>query len=227
MKLLLVEDEPKMARMLQRGLGEEGHQVDVCEKGEEAFTQGTEVTYDVIVLDWSLPDTDGVSILRRWRESGVSTPVLMLTARGSVGEKVTGLKAGADDYLVKPFDFEELLARLLALSRRALGGAGTPHLKSVSLDAKKRVLRCEGREAELTGREFALAQELFTHPNEVLSRSRLLSAVWGTSFDGSPNVVDVYVGYLRAKLEGVGAKDVELSAVRGVGYRLAAKEAAR
>jgi DNA-binding response OmpR family regulator len=223
-KLLLVEDEPKMARMLQRGLGEEGHQVDVCDKGEDAFVQGTQVGYDVILLDWSLPDTDGVSILRRWREAGVATPVLMLTARGSVGEKVTGLKAGADDYLVKPFDFEELLARLLALERRAAGSAASPHLGGVTLDPKKRVLRCEGREAELTGREYSLAQELFSHPNEVLPRSRLLSAVWGTAFDGSPNVVDVYVGYLRAKLEGVGAKDVELQAVRGVGYRLGGKE---
>ena len=115
MKLLLVEDEPKMARMLHRGLTEEGHQVDLCARGEDAFEQGRAVAYDVVLLDWSLPDVDGVTVLRRWREAGVQVPVLMLTARGATGEKVTGLRAGADDYLVKPFDFEELLARLEAL----------------------------------------------------------------------------------------------------------------
>ena len=225
MKLLLVEDEPKMARMLQRGLAEEGHTVDVCGTGEDAFGRALDVAYDVVMLDWSLPDTDGVSVLQRWRARGLVTPVLMLTARGTTGEKVTGFKAGADDYLVKPFDFEELLARLTALARRSGGSHGSPHFKGVELDTKRRVFRHGDKEAELTAREFALAQEFFTHPNDVLSRSRLLSAVWGTDFEGSPNVVDVYVGYLRAKLEGVGCTDVELSAVRGIGYRLAAKDA--
>ena len=224
MKLLLVEDEPKMARMLQRGLSEEGHSVDVCATGEEAFTQANAVTYDVVVLDWSLPDTDGVTILRRWRDGGVTTPVLMLTARGSTGEKVTGLKAGADDYLVKPFDFEELLARLAALARRGSGTHGAPKFKGVELDTRRRLFKCGEKEAELTAREFTLAQEFFTHANEVLSRSRLLSAVWGTDFDGSPNVVDVYVGYLRAKLEGVGATGVEIASVRSIGYRLTGKD---
>ena len=112
MRLLVVEDEPKMARMLQRGLSEEGHQVDVCVSGEAARQQAFDVPYDVVVLDWGLPDVDGVSVLRDWRTRGLQTPVLLLTARGSTGEKVTGLRAGADDYLVKPFDFDELLARL-------------------------------------------------------------------------------------------------------------------
>ncbi|MBL8922382.1 MAG: response regulator transcription factor [Myxococcaceae bacterium] len=220
MKLLLVEDEAQMARLLQRGLTEEGHQVDVCARGEDALRQAADVTYDVILLDWSLPDVDGVSVLRRWRETGLSTPVLMLTARGSTGEKVTGLRAGADDYLVKPFDFEELLARLEALARRGAGAAGAPQVGSVSIDLKRRALVRGDREAELTAREYALATELWTHAGDVLSRSRLLSSVWGSDFDGLPNVVDVYVGYLRAKLTDLGADDVEIAAVRGIGYRL-------
>lgn len=219
-KLLLVEDEAQMARLLQRGLSEEGHQVDVCARGEDALTQAANVSYDAIVLDWSLPDLDGVSVLRQWRESGLSTPVLMLTARGSTGEKVTGLRAGADDYLVKPFDFEELLARLEALARRGAGTNASAQLGSVSLDAKRRCLARSGTEVTLTAREFALANELWSHAGDVLSRSRLLSSVWGTDFDGLPNVVDVYVGYLRAKLTELGAEDIEIAAVRGIGYRL-------
>jgi DNA-binding response OmpR family regulator len=219
-KLLLVEDEAQMARLLQRGLSEEGHQVDVCARGGSALEQAAQVAYDVILLDWSLPDLDGVSVLRQWRESGLSTPVLMLTARGSTGEKVTGLRAGADDYLVKPFDFDELLARLEALARRGAGSGLTAQVGSVMLDPRRRALVAGEREVALTAREFALASELWTHAGDVLSRSRLLSAVWGTDFDGLPNVVDVYVGYLRAKLEELSATDVEIAAVRGIGYRL-------
>ncbi len=118
MKLLLVEDEPKMARMLQRGLAEEGHEVDVCGTGEEAFVRGRSVPYDVVVLDWALPDTEGVTIVRRWRDTGLHVPVLMLTARGTLTDKLTARQAGADDYLVKPFDFDDLLARLERLARR-------------------------------------------------------------------------------------------------------------
>jgi DNA-binding response OmpR family regulator len=219
LKLLLVEDEPKMSRMLQRGLSEEGHQVDACVDGEAALSQAQEVAYDVVLLDWSLPGLDGVSVLRRWRAAGLTTPVLMLTARGSTGEKVTGLKAGADDYLVKPFDFDELLARLEALGRRGGREASQGSLGAVTLDARRRCLRAGGREVELTAREFSLAAEFFSHGGDVLGRARLLSAVWGTDFDGSPNVVDVYVGYLRTKLDSLGA-DVELLTVRGIGYRL-------
>ncbi|MBE2250285.1 MAG: response regulator transcription factor [Myxococcus sp.] len=220
MKLLLVEDEAQMASLLQRGLSEEGHQVDVCARGHDALTQAANVSYDAILLDWSLPDLDGVSVLRRWRESGLSTPVLMLTARGSTGEKVTGLRAGADDYLVKPFDFDELLARLEALARRGARATQTAQVGSVTLDVRRRALVREGAEVSLTAREFALASELFAHSGDVLSRSRLLSAVWGTDFDGLPNVVDVYVGYLRAKLAELRVADVEIAAVRGIGYRL-------
>lgn len=224
MRILIVEDEPKMARMLQRGLGEEGHQVDVCNNGADAEKQLRAVSYDVAVLDWGLPDADGVSILRKLRDARLNTPVLMLTARGTTGEKVTALRAGADDYLVKPFDFEELLARLEALSRR--GGARVPNtrFRSAELDVARRVLSGPAGEKELTAREFALALELFSHAGDVLTRSRLLHAVWGTDFDRTYNVVDVYVGYLRTKLSEVGVLDAEISAVRGMGYRLTERD---
>lgn len=221
MRVLVVEDEPRMAAMLQRGLGEEGHQVDVCASAEEADEQAMQVPYEVIVLDWSLPGRDGMAQLRRWRERGLRAPVLMLTARGSTGEKVTGLRSGADDYLVKPFDFEELLARLGALHRRGGDHATARQLGPVALDARRRALSFGGREETLTAREFALCEELAGHPQEVLSRTRLLSTVWGAEFEGAPNVVDVYVGYVRAKLERLGDHGVTIRAVRGVGFRLA------
>ncbi len=219
MRLLLVEDEEKLARMLARGLSEEGHQVDACASGREALRQALAVPYDAVVLDWSLPDLDGVSVLREWRERGLRTPVLMLTARGTTGEKVTGLRAGADDYLTKPFDFEELLARLEALRRR--GGAELAEaIGPVTLDARRRVLRLGDREEPLTAREFALARELSAHRGEVLTRTRLLESVWGSALEANANVVDVYVGYLRQKLERLGAAGVSILAVRGVGFKL-------
>jgi two-component system OmpR family response regulator len=220
MKLLLVEDEARMARLLQRGLREEGHEIDLCTDGAAAVQQAQAVPYDVIVLDWALPELDGVSALRRWRERGLRTPVLMLTARGTVGERVTGLRAGADDYLVKPFDFEELLARLEALHRRG-GGHDTPHrIGDLTLDKNRRALIAGSEEQALTAREFVLLSELAGHAGETLTRSELLQSVWSSGFDGSPNVVDVYVGYLRAKLKKLGATGVRIDAVRGVGYRL-------
>jgi two-component system, OmpR family, response regulator len=224
MRLLVVEDEPKMARMLQQGLSEEGHLVDVCTRGSDAEAQARAVAYDVIVLDWGLPDEDGVAWLRRQRDAGVSVPVLMLTARGTLGERVTGLRAGADDYLVKPFDFEELLARLEALARRGSGRALRPRFRSAELDTTRRMLRGPSGEVELTAREFALGLELFSHAGEVLTRSRLLGSVWGSGHEHTLNVVDVYVGYVRAKLAQVGVADCEIATVRGMGYRLVAKD---
>ena len=223
MRLLVVEDEPRMADMLQRGLSEEGHQVDVCSSGKAAELQARTVPYDVLVLDWSLPDADGVSVLRRLRDGGFTTPVLMLTARGTIGERVTGLRAGADDYLVKPFDFDELLARLEALQRRGGAQGADRKFHSVELDTRRRALRGPSGESVLTAREFALASELFARPGDVLTRSHLLSSAWGSDFDRTQNVVDVYVGYLRQKLVEVAAKDVEIAAVRGMGYRLVAR----
>jgi DNA-binding response OmpR family regulator len=220
MKLLLVEDEEKMARLLLRGLSEDGHQVDTCRTVAEALDQAQLIDYDAIMLDWMLPDGDGIGLLRRWRELGLRTPVLMLTARGSSGEKVTGLRAGADDYLVKPFDYEELLARLEALHRRGGGHDSVVRIGPLTLDVRRRVVSRGSEEQPLTAREYALLAELAGHRGDVLTRSRLLDSVWGTSFDGTPNIVDVYVGYLRSKFEQLGAHSVSIQAVRGVGFRL-------
>jgi two-component system, OmpR family, response regulator len=220
MKLLLVEDEEKMARLLQRGLTEAGHQVDICQRGEDALEQARQIPYDAVLLDWNLPDLDGLAVLRRWREQGLRTPVLMLTARGTVGEKVMGLRAGADDYMVKPFAFEELLARLEALHRRGDAQGVAQLVGPLVLDTRRRVLRLGEREQPLTSREFALFSELASHVGEVLPRSTLLSHVWGDNFDGPPNIVDVYVGYLRAKLKKLETQALSIQAVRGVGFRL-------
>lgn len=223
MKILLVEDEEKLAQHLLRGLREEGHQVDWCANGRDARGQATDIDYDVVVLDWTLPDIDGLAVLRTWRREGMRTPVIMLTARGTVGERVSGLRTGADDYMVKPFDFEELVARLEALHRRSVGALDTYQTGAVRLDGKRRSIESGGAEIELTAREFALARELFSRSGEVLSRSSLLSAVWGSGFGGDPNILDVYVGYLRNKLAALGDTGVELRTVRGVGFRLVAR----
>jgi len=221
-KVLLVEDEPRLADALRRGLTEEGHQVDVCDDGRAALEQGIALPYDVAILDWMLPGLDGLAVLRGWRQRGVRAPVIMLTARGTTAEKVQGLRVGADDYLVKPFAFEELLARLDALYRRGPGGAALDlDVGGVTLDVRRRALCAGGREVALSGREYALAVEFFAHPGDALTRSELLTRVWGSPSFGDPNVVDVYVGYLRRKIEEIGASAVQIRAVRGVGYRIA------
>ena len=220
MRILLVEDEARLAEKVARGLREEGHVVDVCGAASDARRQVLDIAYDVVVLDWMLPDLDGPSLLRAWRAEGLRLPVLMLTARGEVGERVTGLRAGADDYLVKPFAFAELVARLEALHRRALGASTSLVLGDVELDARRHHLRRGELEVSLSPRELALAVELFTHAGDVLTRSHLLNAVWGWGFEGDPNILDVYVGYLRRKLDALGSAGPRIVAVRGVGFRL-------
>jgi two-component system OmpR family response regulator len=221
MRILLVEDEVRLSSVLARGLREEGHAVDVCERGGDAETQARDVSYDLVVLDWMLPDLDGITLLRRWREAGVDVPVLMLTARGEPGEKVTGLRAGADDYLAKPFDFEELLARLEALHRRRGATPLSRQFGALILDVRRRELVFEDARAPLTAREFGLAAALLEHGGDVLTRAELLASVWGRDFAGEPNVVDVYVGYLRKKLNALGAdRAVTIATVRGLGFRL-------
>jgi len=221
-RLLLVEDDDRLVQLLHRGLTEEGHVVDACTRSQDALAQGQSVAYDVILLDWMLPDGDGLSLLRAWRERGVDTPILMLTARGAVAERVLGLRTGADDYLVKPFDFSELLARIEALTRRREGEASRARAGPVSLDKRRRALVRDDREVALTPREYTLCELLFRRSGETLTRSELLAAVWGPSFDGEPNVLDVYVGYLRAKLAQLGEGAPTIRAQRGVGYRLLA-----
>lgn len=221
MRVLVIEDEPRMNQLLRRGLSEDGHTVDTCDSAARARESVRYADYDVIILDWGLPDADGITLLRTWRAEGVVTPVLMLTARGTSGEKVLALRTGADDFLVKPFDFEELIARLEALHRRSSAAAlGATTLGDLEFQRARRQLIGPAGKAELTGREFQLLTAFVERPGDVRTRSELLSMVWGVNFDGDANVVDVYVGYLRLKLESAGARRVSIVTVRGSGYRL-------
>ena len=217
----MIEDEPRMNQLLRRGLSEDGHTVDTCDSAARARESVRYADYDVIILDWGLPDADGITLLRTWRAEGMVTPVLMLTARGTSGEKVLALRTGADDFLVKPFDFEELIARLEALHRRSSAAAlGATTLGDVEFQRARRQLIGPADKVELTGREFQLLTAFVERPGDVRTRSELLSMVWGAAFDGDANVVDVYVGYLRLKLESVGTRRVSIATVRGSGYRL-------
>jgi two-component system OmpR family response regulator len=214
--VLVVEDEPRMAGLLKRALQEEGHAVDVAADGREGLWLATENTYGAIVLDVMLPGLDGIGVCRRLREAGSWVPVLLLTARDGVGDRVRGLDAGADDYLVKPFSLLELAARLRALARR--DDRSRPVILAegdLRLDpAAKRAWR-NGAELQLTPKEFALLELFLRHPGQVLTRSQIIEAVWDFAYDGGSNVVDQYVKYLRRK---IGWQDIET--VRGMGYRL-------
>ena len=222
MRLLLVEDDPAIAQTLAYTLGALGHRVEVATRADQAVGQGLASAFDVIILDRSLPDGDGLDVLLQWRERGLSTPVVVLTARMLLEERLAGLKAGADDYLGKPFDLDELVLRLEALHRRAAGRGAGPELGGgVHLDPWRRVLQSPRGDVGLTAREFGLLAELAGHAGDVLTRSHLLQRVWGDAFDGLPNVIDVYVGYLRTKLARAGAT-AAIVTVRGAGYRLAA-----
>jgi two-component system, OmpR family, response regulator len=219
-RALVVEDELKMATLLRRGLVEEGYAADVAGSGEDALRMARSTAYDAIVLDVMLPGLDGFGVCRELRSSGVWTPILMLTARDGVVDRVAGLDAGADDYLTKPFSFAELLARLRALARR--GRAERPavlKVGSLQLDPATRQVWRGGVEVELSAKEFALLETFMRRPGEVLTRLDLLEHAWGDPYENRSNVVDVYVGYLRAKLDRpFGRRSIET--VRGVGYRL-------
>jgi two-component system, OmpR family, response regulator len=225
-RALVVEDEVKLAGLLRRGLIEDGHAVDVARTGEDALWMARAVDYDAIVLDLMLPGLDGFEVCRRLRETGVWTPVLMLTARDAVEDRVAGLDAGADDYLAKPFSFVELLARLRALVRR--GGAERPvvlEVGSLRLDpAEHRAWRGE-IEVELSPKEFALLETFMRRPGQVLSRYQLLEHAWDIAYENRSNVVDVYVRYLREKLDRPFGL-AQLETVRGAGYRLRAEDTA-
>ncbi|MDQ2874328.1 MAG: response regulator transcription factor [Actinomycetota bacterium] len=220
MRVLVIEDEVRMARLLKRALEEEGHAVDVAGDGPDGLWMATENPYAAIVLDVMLPGFDGFELCRRLRETGVWAPVLMLTARDEVGDRVRGLDAGADDYLVKPFSLLELAARLRALARR--DDRRRPAVLSegdLKLDpASKRAWRAES-ELQLSPKEFSLLEFLLRHPGVVLTRSQIIEAVWDFAYDGGSNVVDQYVNYLRRKVDTpFGRQDIET--VRGMGYRL-------
>jgi two-component system OmpR family response regulator len=222
MRVLIVEDEVKMAGLLRRGLREDGMAADVAATGEDALWMAGATGYDAIVLDVMLPGLDGFEVCRRLRADGVRAPVLMLTARDAVGDRVRGLDTGADDYLVKPFSFAELAARLRALARR--GPVERPPVLAagdLTLDpATRRVARGDV-DIALSVREFALLETLMRHPGQVLDRLQLLDHVWDAEYENRSNVIDVYIRYLREKVDRpFGVESIET--VRGAGYRLRA-----
>jgi len=222
MRVLLVEDEPKIADFVQRGLTEEGHAVDVATDGEDGLEWPSIAEYDVIILDVMLPVVDGLTVCRTLRERGIATPVLMLTAKDAVEDRVSGLDSGADDYLVKPFAFAELLARLRALARRQPVATGTSlAIADLALDTTTREVVRGGRLIELTTKEYAILEYLMRHPNQVLTRTMIAEHVWNYDFDNASNVIDVHIRNLRRKVDE--ATDEKLiRTVRGAGYRLAA-----
>jgi two-component system OmpR family response regulator len=220
MRVLVVEDEERTAALLRRGLVEEGYAVDVAGDGVEAVWRATEIGYDAIVLDLMLPGIDGFEVCRRLRARQRWAPVLMLTARVDVDDRIRGLDAGADDYLPKPFSFGELTARLRALVRR--GAVHRPvvlRAGPVELDPAAHRVRRAGEPVELSAKEFALLHLLLRHPDEVLTRTFITDHVWDDAFDATSNIVDQYVRYLRRKIDTPGGGSL-IETVRGVGYRL-------
>jgi two-component system OmpR family response regulator len=220
MRALVVEDEVKMAALIRRGLVEEGYAADVARTGEEALWMARATPYDAIVLDVMLPGRNGLEVCRSLRESGVWSPILMLTARDGVEDKVSGLDSGADDYLSKPFSFAELLARLRALTRR--GPSERPavlEVGSLRLDPATRQAWRGEAEVDLSAKEFALLETFMRNAGDVLTRLDLLEHAWDYGYENRSNVVDVYVRYLRAKIDRPFGVD-SIETVRGVGYRL-------
>jgi two-component system, OmpR family, response regulator len=221
-RVLVIEDEARLAEVVARGLREEGYAVDIAGRGEDALWMAQAAAYDAILLDVMLPGADGFDVCRQLRDLGVWSPVLMLTARDAIEDRVNGLDAGADDYLVKPFSFEELLARVRALVRRS--PAERPVVVQVGdlrLDPASRRAWRGGTELDLSAKEFTLLELFMRRPGKALSRSELLDGAWDMAFERRSNIVDVYMGYLRAKVDKPFGRD-SLETVRGVGYRLRA-----
>jgi DNA-binding response OmpR family regulator len=220
MRILVIEDEPGVAQFVQQGLTEAGYAIDVARDGSEGLDYALGKAYDVIVLDIMLPKMSGLDILRELREQRVKTPVLLLTARDTVDDRVKGLDFGADDYLVKPFAFPELMRALLR--RPPLQAEPNMQLGDLVMDLSRHEVRRAGQVIELSQREFALLELLLRHPNQVLTRTQIMEHVWNFNFYSETKVVDVYIGYLRRKIDqGYGASLIHT--IRGVGYRLSAE----
>jgi DNA-binding response OmpR family regulator len=221
MYLLLVEDERRLAQVVRRVLEEEGHTVDLAHDGEDGLAMARDGSHDVIVLDVLLPGMDGIELCQTLRRERLDTPVLLLTALDSVDDRVRGLDAGADDYLPKPFAFQELLARLRALGRRKVQAreATQINVDGLTLDLRRRRADREGRAIELSPKEFSLLELLMRNPGRVLTRTQILDHIWGYDYAADSNLVDVYVAYLRRKVDRGGSRRL-IRTVRGVGYAL-------
>ncbi len=218
MRILIVEDEKKVANFVKKGLQEEGYAVDLTFDGEEGLKLGKDPSYDLIILDIYLPKLDGLAALKKLRAHGVRTPVLLLTVRATIEDKVLGLDSGADDYLTKPFAFQELLARIRALLRRRMDtGAAVVRIGDLVLDPASRIVSRGVRRIELTVKEFSLLEYFMRNPGKVLTRTMIIEHVWNYDFDSGTNVVDVYVNYLRKKIDSREEQKL-IHTVRGVGY---------
>ena len=225
MRILLVEDEPQIADFIARGLSENGYSVDTARDGDEALHWPSVADFDVIILDVMLPSIDGMEVCRTLRGQSVRTPILMLTARDAVEDRVQGLDSGADDYLVKPFAFAELLARVRALIRREpVLQDNTLRVGDLVMDTVTRQVTRSAASVELTAKEFSLLEYLMRHPNQVLSRTVIAEHIWNYDFDNATNVIDVHVKNLRKKID-EGYEPKLIHTVRGAGYRISAREA--
>jgi len=221
MHILIVEDEQRLARLIARVLGEERHVVDVANDGDTGLDLALRGTYDLLILDLMLPGRSGLDICKQVRANKLQPAILMLTARGSIEDRVAGLRIGADDYLVKPFAMEELVARVDALLRRGRAITDTQRLQvgDLTLDLLRREAQRDGRIIELTAKEFALLEYLMRHPGQVLTRTQIIDHVWRYDSDALSNVVDIYIHYLRDKIDRGAARPM-IKTMRGVGYRI-------
>ncbi len=222
MRVLVVEDEPRMANLIRQGLEEDGYAVDVVDNGADVLDWVQSVDYDVMLLDIMLPGLDGVSVCRRLRQQGCLLPILMLTARDTLNDKVAGLDSGADDYLAKPFAIEEVTARLRALTRRDVPSRGVIlQVGDLTLDTAGKCARRGEHNIELTAKEYTLLETLMRHPGQVLSRDHIIDKVWNLTFNSDSKLIDVYIHTLRKKID-AGHSHQLIQTVRGLGYRISA-----
>jgi DNA-binding response OmpR family regulator len=225
MRILVIEDEPKIAQAIKKGLELKGFAVDAVHDSDSGLSYGADPDYDVIVLDRMLPGSmDGADLCQKLRDSGISTPVIMLTARGTIGDKVEGLNSGADDYLVKPFSFDELTARVKALLRRPPMHVGTEvNVGDLSLDTNSYKVSRSGQDIKLSSKEFALLEYFMHHPGQVITKDMIINHVWDQDADILPNTIEVYIGYLRNKIDRPFPEEQPLiHTMRGFGYKIEA-----
>ena len=222
MRILVVEDEHKIANSIKKGLEQESYAVDVAFTGIDGYDLASTEDYDLIILDLLLPGMDGIKLCKKLREKNIHTPVLILTAKGQISDKVEGLDAGADDYLTKPFAFEELLARVRALTRRPTNSIGTIlKVENLTLDTISFEVKRSDKKIQLSSKEFALLEYLLRHPNQTLTKDQIISHVWNYDADILPNTVEVYIGYLRNKIDKPFVKNPSLiHTIRGFGYKI-------